>query len=189
MSLDDDRLSLAEVDDILETSRLIRLDTTGRSTSSSTRARQNLEVNKMDVNRMRPALRRVRQLPQLDGAKGHVGQQTVLDVGEGDAVDAPLASGAGEAERVVDGGRGAGGEGHVAEGGGDDGGVGRGEGALGDVEAHDLVGVVVVDLDAEAADRGLVAELDGLALEVGEVEDDLVALSNGEDLSNVSVCI
>lgn len=133
------------------------------------------------MDRVRPAAGAVLELPDLDGAAGHVGEHAVGDVLEADAVDEPLPVLPVELEVVVDAGR-LGGEGHGAQ-------LrrhGRGvvDGVRGHVEAHHLVRVLEVVVDAEAADVGEVAELDLLAGEGCEVEDYFVSFGDGDELSS-----
>ncbi|TLD12853.1 uncharacterized protein PgNI_02843 [Pyricularia grisea] len=174
VSLDEHLFVLAQPDDVLETGGLVGQD------GAVAVALQNPKVDKVDVDGVGPAAGRVLELPDLDGSAGDVGEHAVVDVGKGDAVDAPLGLLAVEAEEVADGVVGDGlGERDGAQGRGDHAGVGGG-GLVGDDEAHDLVRVGVVLVDAGAAGVGQVQEVDGLAGVLGKVKDDLVALGVGD---------
>lgn len=136
----------------------------------------------MHVDRVRPAAGAVLELPDLHCAARDLGQDAVGDVLEADAVDEPLAVLSVELEVVVDAGR-LGGERHGAE-------LRRHSRGVFDeicahVEAHHLVRVLEVVVYAEPADVVEVAELDLLAGELREVEDDFVPLGYGDELPDL----
>jgi len=54
-------------------------------------ARDDLEVNEMNMDGMGPAAAFVLEFPEFDGASGWPGEDAVVDVVEGDAVDLPFA--------------------------------------------------------------------------------------------------
>lgn len=171
LRLDAHRLADVEPDDVLEPLRLVVL----HAAVTAARPRQHLEVDEVHVHGVRPAAAAVDEVPHLDGVAGGLGEDAVVDVAEGHAVDLPLAALALEAEIAVGGG---------ARGQGRDGAQRRGQlgrvGALdglGDDELHHLVGV---EVGRVGADLGLGAQGDVLAGEGAEVNHHLPALGHGD---------
>lgn len=168
------RLPLRQPDHVFQAVRLVRLHA-----AVPARPRDHPEVHEVHVDRVRPAAGAVLELPDLDGAAGHLGQHAVGHVLEADPVDEPLPVLPVELEVVVDAG-GLGREGDGAELCGDCGWVV--DWPRGDVEAHHFVRVGEVVVYPEAADVFEVAELDLLPGEGGEVEDYFVAFGDGDEL-------
>jgi len=75
-------LVLPKVNDVLQSSRFIRLNS-----SSTSYSRHDLEVNEMDVDRVRPATRFVHETPSLYPTLRRLGQDTVWNVFKSNAVD------------------------------------------------------------------------------------------------------
>lgn len=171
LRLDPHRLADVEPDDVLEALRLVVL----HAAVAAARARQDLEVDEVHVDGVRPAAAAVDKVPDLDRVARRPGEDAVVDVAKRHAVDLPLAALALEPEGVV--GRGA--RGHPGDGAqrrGQLGRVGRLDG-LGHDELHHLVGVEVRRV---GGDLGLGAQRDVLPGEGAEVDDHLVALGHGD---------
>jgi hypothetical protein len=124
---------------------------------------------------VRPATGAVLKLPSLHSADLGLGKDTVLNLRKADAVNEPLAVAALKLEVAGNGGVGRR-EGDGAE----DVGDARGVLSLGgaDNEAHRLVGVLVLIVNGDIVGLGHLANVDGLAGVLGEVDDNLPALSN-----------
>ena len=140
-----------------------------------TRTRQHLEVDQVDMNRMRGIPTSVSQLPDLVFSQYRSCQNTVLDILPAYTIDKPLAVDSGELEALGDVGlrrwrdvTKVGWYGIV---------VGAIYHGVADYEAHDAVGRGVIEISCHSA---LVEHRDVLALEVGEVDDDLVAFTFGD---------
>jgi len=75
-----------EPDDILESYCLVRHDR-----SSPANPRDDLEVNQMDVDGMRPPSTAILELPDFDGPPLWLGEDTLGDIGPHNAVNLPPA--------------------------------------------------------------------------------------------------
>lgn len=171
--LDGQGLTAAQPDDVLETGSLV-----GHHGVAASGAGEDLEVDQVDVDGVRPTARVVLKLPDLNSAEGGFGQDTVVDVREDDLVNLVLAVGTLELEVAVDDVVLLRREGHLAEGGGDSAGILNG--SVADKEAHDLEGVSILVLVTDVVSLSNVAQVDGLATVGGEINDDLVTLSHGD---------
>ena len=139
------------------------------------RTRQHLEVDQVDVNRVRGISTSVSQLPDLVLAQDRSCQDAVLDVFPTYAVDEPLAVNSREFEALGDvrlrRRR------DVAKVGWYGVVVGAVCHGVADYEAHDAISCGEVEVSYHSA---LIEHCDVLALEVGEVDDDLVAFTFGD---------
>jgi hypothetical protein len=151
----------------------------GFDTAVAARARYHAEVDEVHVDRVCPATAAVLKLPYLHSTAGNFGQDTVGDILKANAVDEPLAVLMVELEVMVDAIR-LRWERNITKRGGDSGGiVNRGRA---NVEAHDFVRVLKVNVHPKATDIREVTEFDLLAGEWRKVENHLVALGDGDEL-------
>ncbi len=141
------------------------------------RARQHLEVDKVDMNRVRRISTSVSQLPDLVLTQNRSCQDTVLDILPAYTIDEPLAVDSGKSEALGNVGlrwwrdvTKLGRYGIV---------VGAIRDGITNYESHDTICCRIVDIAQYAA---LVAHCDVLAYVLGKVDNDLVAFAfgNGE---------
>lgn len=144
------------------------------------RSGQDLEIHQMDMHRMTPTTRAVFQFPDLGGSRHRLCEHTLCKVGEDYAVDGPHSVFSLEFEGAVNLGVGFGGEVESREAGRERTipGLGRDKGA--DSELHYLVGMSVVFVLAVVSS---ILHEQGLACVGGKVDDNFIALGNGEDES------
>jgi hypothetical protein len=163
-------LSRRKIDNVFPPSSLVRKHLIARPS-----AREDLEVNKMDMNWMRKATSSIRQNPNLVSASFWSCEDTVLDIGESHTVDNPSVVDALKG-KVLGGFFGGDGWdlaetlGYVAI-------VARVGDCVANYEAHDHVGggEIRIFTWTVAVSHGKV--LAGL---IGEVDDDFVALTFGQ---------
>jgi hypothetical protein len=96
MSLDFDCLARAKPDNVLEPLSFVVVERTVTVGSG-----QDLEIDKMDVNRMRPTAAAVLKLPYFNRTARHICQHAVGCVGKDDTVDLPLTIGMMELKVMV----------------------------------------------------------------------------------------
>lgn len=168
-----DLLVGVEPHNVLQSDLLVRLDTPTAAAS----ARDDLEVDQMNVNRVCPASRAILQGPVLDGTTLGLGQNALLGtIGPGDAVDLPFTTLTLEFKLVLDGGVGRR-EWNIAE-------LSRELVVLllvgrrvSDDEAHNFVGVQVGSVVCHVL---VTAEGDVAVLVRGEVNNHLPAFGHGD---------
>lgn len=168
-----DLLVGVEPHNVLQSDLLVRLDTPTAAAS----ARDDLEVDQMNVDRVCPASCAVLQRPVLDSTALGLGQNALFGtIGPGDAVDLPFTSGALELKLVLDcsvGRR----EWDIAELGGKIAVVVLVGRRISDDEAHNFVGVQVGSIVCHVL---VAAEGDVAVLVRGEVNNHLPAFGHGD---------
>jgi hypothetical protein len=162
-------LVLTEKNNVLECFLLV-----GENRTAATGAREDLKVDKVDVDRVGPSAAGVLELPNLNGATLRLSQDAVLYIGEGDTVDSPCATRFAELEASVDTAL-HWWEGNIAERRWKVTVVGCVLHVFADDKLHDLVGSGVVLIVLNIA---TILESDILSGELSKVEDDFPALSH-----------